>query len=123
MCYNDSRGLVMSIFNNADPWQIKRFLQQIKTYIKSGQYVLVPRNKNLNFIKQNGISISHVEHTIISLTVKDYVKGPDPDKNHIGEFVWVFRVDAFDTDVYIKLQLRDNSGWVISFHQSEEECL
>lgn len=111
----------MSIFNNPSESEIKHFLHEFKMKIVEGEYTLVNRDKNANFLRESGISMLSMEETILNLTTDDYCKGPDPDRNHIGDFVWVFCSNFENSQIYIKLQLRDEHGWMISFHEAEHE--
>ncbi|MCW0953776.1 type II toxin-antitoxin system MqsR family toxin [Weissella ceti] len=106
------------MYNDATEFQISLFLKEFRNKIRSHEYYLSPRKKNLDFIREWGLSVGAVEETICSLTSKDYIKGPDPDHNHVACFVWVFATTFVEKQVYIKLQLRDELGWIISFHEA-----
>ncbi|MFL4499151.1 type II toxin-antitoxin system MqsR family toxin [Weissella sp. MSCH1] len=111
----------MSIFNNPNDSEIDQFLHKFKMKMSQGEYTLVNRRKNTNFLREKGISILSMEETILNLTTSNYCKGPEPDRNHIGDFIWVFCSNFEDFQIYIKLQLRDEYGWLISFHEAEHE--
>lgn len=111
----------MSIFNRPNNAEINGFLRKFKIKMSKGEYTLVGRDKNTEFLREKGIAIRSMEETILELTASDYRKGPDPDRNHVGDFIWVFNSNFEDFQIYIKLQLRDEYGWLISFHEAEHE--
>ncbi|CAH1851851.1 type II toxin-antitoxin system MqsR family toxin [Convivina intestini] len=106
----------MDIFHQAQPAQIKSFLRKFKAKVRQQEYTLSPRAKNLEFLRRQGISIQAMEKIILALTANAYDKGPDPDRKHSSEWIWVFKTKIDGCNLYIKLQLRDDFGFIISFH-------
>lgn len=67
------------------------FLIQAKPLvnIKDG-FILVNRDKSLEFLMKYGLTIQDVKDTILSLTCADYISGPEKDRDAHGS-VWIFK--------------------------------
>ncbi|EGD50344.1 hypothetical protein TheetDRAFT_2850 [Thermoanaerobacter ethanolicus JW 200] len=50
--------------------EIKKFLNNAKELMKSGAFDFVPRKKNMDSIKEAGLTIKHVKEVIMDLTYK-----------------------------------------------------
>lgn len=94
---------------------IKKFLNKAKSLIKSGYFDFVPRKKNMDSIKEAGLTIKHVKEIIMDLTYKNYYRGPDDDigSNRHG-VVWEFGYEIDGINFYIKLKIE---------RRGEKECL
>lgn len=104
--------------------EIQSFLTKVKNLISIGNYVFIPRRKNLQALASLGLSIKDAEIEILELEVSDYYKGPkrDLDKNRSGS-IWEFKKNIDNFTFYIKLKI-DNDNRVsilkcLSFHEDE----
>lgn len=60
-----------------------------------------------------------MKQILLLIEIFDYFCGPSEDYNFHGEYIWVFSKWISRYQIYIKLQVRGNVGWVISFHEAE----
>jgi len=105
--------------------EIEKFLNKSKSLIKSGAFDFVPRKKNMDSIKEAGLTIKHVKEIILELNYKNYYRGPD---NDIGSYrkgvVWEFGYNIDGTDFYIKLKIEQRGDKeclvCLSFHKAEQ---
>lgn len=107
-------------------FQIQLFLTQIKETITSKNFVVIPRDKNNDFLAKTGMTPTERENIILSLESRHYVKGPASDHNNPKEKdIWVFKATYNGMDIYIKLKLLLDPdtdrffGKCLSFHESE----
>ena len=60
---------------------------------------------------------------ILGLSVPDYCKGPEPDKDRPGN-IWVFGKEIAEREIYIKLKIARIESYkiakCISFHPAEQ---
>jgi hypothetical protein len=98
--------------------EVKRAASRLK-----GIY-LVPREKNKATITKLGLTYSDIINTIKYLSIEDYFKGPEPDRDAAGD-LWFFCKEVSGTDIYIKLKISVRNGretvYCISFHEPEYE--
>lgn len=107
-----------------DRQSVESFLSNYKAAAKQSFRLARHRPKNMATLKQLGMHERECANQILSLTVEDYCKGPedDRDKGKGGEF-WFFgkRIEAHE--VYIKLKLVEigekKEALCISFHIAE----
>mgnify|MGYP002580634469 CR=1 FL=1 len=106
---------------------ISSFLAQAKKLISEGNYVFVPRRKNLAALANYGLTITDAKDEILDLMVTDYYKGPkqDFDKTQPGD-IWEFKKIVDDEQFYVKLKIQNIDGKNIlkclSFHEDEYSC-
>lgn len=110
----------MSISNRR---QVAMFLTEMKKALQEHSFHLQDRSKNLKTMAALGYTISDIKNTLLNLTVQDYVKGPEPDRdpNYSGDF-WFFGVETQKINLYIKLKLIDSHEkrvLCLSFHEEE----
>lgn len=104
--------------------EVSLFLVQAKALLSEGNYVFVPRNKNLQALANHGLAIEDAKDEILSLTVEDYYKGPkrDFDHNQPGD-IWEFKKIVDGEQFYVKLKIQDRNGTSIlkclSFHEDD----
>lgn len=101
----------------------RRFLSDFKHVVTSGSGVdLVRRHDTKTTMAFLGFTKKNVEDVILGLSVANYCRGPEADRNMPGE-VWEFGEDIEGYEVYIKLKLATVSGKqiakCISFHISQ----
>jgi hypothetical protein len=102
---------------------ILHFLKDFKELMGQGHYVVMNHYKNLQTLRDLGITARIRDEFILSIALENYTSGPNPDDLHPGDY-WVFgkRLDA--KEIYIKLKIVTyNNGneraVCISFHPSE----
>lgn len=102
-------------FNMTQIEDIKEFLNEAKSLMKSGSFDFVPRKKNMDSIKTTSLRIRHVKEIILDLNYKNYYRGPDDDigSNRQG-VVWEFGYEIDGINFYIKLKTEK---------RGEKECL
>lgn len=102
---------------------VQEFLSGYRAAAKES-FSLIHRPQNMATLKQLGMDKTGCLDQILSLTVEDYCKGPedDRDKGKGGEF-WFFGKRIEGHEVYIKLKLVEIGGkkeaLCISFHIAE----
>lgn len=83
---------------------------------------LVPRKGTLATLSILGFTKRNAEEILLSLSVTDYCKGPEADRDRHGE-VWIFGKEIESHEVYIKLKVAHIKGTkrakCISFHITE----
>ncbi len=101
----------------ATPQEITDFLKKFKQVL-SVDIVFIPRRDNVTTIAYLGITIAYVKTILSQLTYKDYICGPQSDKNRSGSMLWEFGVNLQGEDIYIKLSddFSFNRAKCISFH-------
>lgn len=101
----------------AAPEEITDFLKKFKIVLLSG-FIFIPRKKNLDTISLLGIKISYVKTLFAQLTYKDYINGPEKDKDRHGNLIWEFGIHIQGKEIYIKLSddFSFNRAKCISFH-------
>lgn len=103
---------------------ISDFLARSKNLLAAGQYIFVPRGKNLQALAANGLTIADAKREIMDLIVEDYYKGPkqDFDANQPGN-IWEFKKDIEGEVFYVKLKIQNVNGKDIlkclSFHEDD----
>lgn len=102
---------------------VRKFLLEFKKAATSGSGVdLVPRKNTRPTLLKLGLTTRNVEEILLSLSVADYCKGPEEDRDRPGE-VWFFGKEIEGYEVYIKLKVANVSGRAIakciSFHFAE----
>lgn len=101
--------------------EIVGFLYQFKFFsdLPNG-FNFVERKKNMDCIAELGISIGQVKKVIKDLTDKNYVSGPEPDKDYQSKKVWKFGYSLDEQELYIKLadDLGHSVAKCISFHKA-----
>lgn len=95
---------------------ILNFLKEFKIKVSAGEMNFIPRKINIDSLAALGMTIQDAENLILSLTEKEYCKGPESDNNGSSGNIWVFGA-AIETDlIYIKLKLDLDEAKCLSFH-------
>jgi len=99
---------------------VRQFLLKFKQIAASGNgVVLVPRKSTRPTLIELGLTKRNVEAILLSLSVADYCKGPEADRDRPGE-MWFFGKEVEGKEVYIKLKVAKVGGndiaKCISFH-------
>ncbi len=102
--------------------QVRKFLNVFKKAGEKERIRFVGREKNWDYLADTCITTSMREDALFSLSVLDYVEGPLPDKDMLGE-LWVFGAKVFGQEIYTKLKvvIKDERIFAkcISFHRPE----
>lgn len=99
---------------------VRDFLLEFKQAVtsESGVYI-VPRQETKQTLRKLGLTKKNLEEILLSLSVTDYHKGPEPDRDRPGQ-LWVFGKEVDGHEVYIKLKVFEVKGSklakCISFH-------
>lgn len=104
---------------DADRAVVNNFLKRFKTKMSSDGLIFVKRKPNLDSIAKLGFTIAEVERIILSLTEKNYSKGPETDDDGTAGEIWVFGVSEAGSEIYVKLKLDAAAAKCLSFHHSD----
>jgi len=116
--------------NVASKQQINSILLKIKECIQredGKNFILKNRDKNKATLAKLGWLPSHVKQEILTLTYKNYSKGPEQNKSSSGNrkgSVWTFGKTIEGLDIYIKIHVipfKVTKCVCISFHEEDEE--
>lgn len=97
-----------------DDSQIGLFLFRIKDILHNGTVQIIPREQNLNFMAERGISQDEVFDIITALTVDDCFDGPEPDRDPRWSSNWTvaeFGPVAEYGKLYLKLSICCDALW------------
>lgn len=100
------------------------FLAQAKKLLTAGNYVFVPRGKNLQDLSDHGLTVEDAKSEILDLVVGDYYKGPkrDFDPDQPGD-IWEFKKTVGEKPFYVKLKIQNRNGKdvlkCLSFHEDD----
>lgn len=102
--------------------EISKFLNEFKTIAKCRGVYFVTREEFIATLTALGITRSICRDELLSLSVVDYCRGPEDDRDRPGQ-VWVFGKRFEGTELYIKLKLAKVGKEIIakclSFHRAE----
>ena len=99
---------------------INGFLYQFKYFATSGGFRFIERDKNLKTLAELGIPEPQALGDIIMpLTYRNYIKGPEQDRDCPKYNVWMFESKYEDTKLYVKLSdnFNNNLAKCISLHK------
>ena len=86
--------------------QINLFLIKLKESIEKGNFAVIRREKNNEFLAREGMTPEERENVILGLQTKDYESGPEKDYDNPNEKdIWKFKRKYLGKDIYIKLKL------------------
>ena len=103
--------------------QILNFLKDFKELMGQGHYYVKEHHKNIQVLRDLGITARIRDEIILSVAIEDYSSGPNPDEYHPG-YYWIFGKNIDAVEIYIKLKIVTyNNGneraVCYSFHSSE----
>jgi hypothetical protein len=103
--------------------QILNFLKDFKELMGQGYYFVKEHHKNVQALRDLGITARIRDEIILSVAIEDYSSGPNPDEYHPG-YYWIFGKNIDAVEIYIKLKIVTyNNGneraVCYSFHSSE----
>ena len=85
--------------------KVRKFLKEFKQIASKGRGIdVIPRRENIENLAQLGLTRKNRNDEIMTLSVADYCKGPEPDKDKPGE-VWIFGKQIGSKEVYVKLKI------------------
>ncbi|KJW13815.1 type II toxin-antitoxin system MqsR family toxin [Levilactobacillus spicheri] len=98
--------------------EILTFLRAFKRALAQGDWEIVQRRAD--YAQMTEMTPTAIKLTLLALTPRDYVAGPEGDRDRPGEYLWKFRKDdAAVPNLYIKVKLTPQGhAKVISFHPS-----
>lgn len=120
-------GLCNSRVNmNTTKDDVRNFLIEFKARAsQKGGLFIVPRDVNIVCMAQLGLTDRTLRMELLSLSVEDYYKGPEPDEDpsKSGKEVWMFGKIINGCEVYIKLKNFDvgphKRAKCLSIHQAD----
>lgn len=103
--------------------EVEAFLKKWKSAC-ANQLSIVQRAKNRDSLACLGWTFTTAKEKLKTLTVQNYIKGPEPDRDKPGEF-WFFGINSTQGDVYVKVKIFECAGKYfakcVSFHLAEYE--
>lgn len=102
---------------------VRDFLLEFKQVATGGSGIdIVPRAETRPTLARLGLTKANAEEILLALSVTDYCKGPEPDRDRPGN-VWFFGLEIEGHEVYIKLKVAqvgdEQISKCISFHVAE----
>lgn len=103
--------------------RVQELIDRLNTQYKMGNFLLLPRSKNHNFIREIGWFPSQVlEYISEELEIYDYIIGPEAHhKPGNSGAIWIFGKEIEEYPVYIKVWDKKDEMICISFHESTKE--
>ena len=84
----------------------------------------VPRQKNIEGLKSLGITMKIARELLQSISIENYVSGPELDRDKGTQDIWVFGLILGQAQVYIKIKMYQVQGTnkckCLSFHPAEK---
>ncbi|MEA3428376.1 MAG: type II toxin-antitoxin system MqsR family toxin [Thermodesulfobacteriota bacterium] len=103
--------------------KIAFFLKEFKQLVQEGGLYVVNRPEHQKSLVDLGLTKEACKVEILGLSVTDYCKGPQPDKDRPGD-IWVFGKEFAGREVYIKLKIAQvespKIAKCISFHAAKQ---
>ena len=85
------------------------FLKEFKQLVQEEGLYVVNRLNHQESLAELGLTKEACKIEILGLSVTDYCKGPQPNKDRPGD-IWVFGKKIAGREVYIKLKMHKLSG-------------
>lgn len=84
---------------------VRDFLLEFKQAVTNGTGIdMVPRVETRATLAQLGLTKANLEEILLGLSVTNYCKGPEADRDRRGS-VWIFGCTIEGHEVYIKLKV------------------
>ncbi len=84
---------------------VRDFLLEFKQVATSGSGVdIIPRAEMRPTLAQLGLTMANLEELLLGISVADYCRGPELDRDRPGS-IWIFGREIEDQEVYIKLKV------------------
>ena len=102
--------------------EIRDFLVEFKKIMTKGRGLdLVNRRENIDTLAKMGLTKKNLIEEIMTLSVKNYCQGPEPDRDRPGD-IWVFGKHIGGGEIYIKLKIaqvgKEMVAKCLSFHEA-----
>lgn len=101
---------------------VRDFLLEFKRVGAEGGVDIVPRRETRPTLTKLGLTKANVAELLLGLSVTDYCRGPEPDRDQPGN-IWVFGREIEGEEVYIKLKVAQvgdqRVAKCLSFHIAE----
>lgn len=107
---------------------VASFLKEFKQLAVTNKIIFVSRLKNHTSLIKLGFTKQNCSQEILSLSVANYVKGPDADHDpsKSGD-IWCFGKRICGAEIYIKLKIfkveKQLHAKCISFHEAEHSII
>jgi hypothetical protein len=100
---------------------IRTVLKDIKKNVAMNGCRPVPRDKNINFMREHFLDDNDLKEIMLDLSPKQCIGGPEPDKRGDDGFVLKFKSSYLDDKlIYIKVRYNPpDEVSIISFHEDE----
>lgn len=103
--------------------EVEEFLREARELIVQNRIFLVPREQNLLWIEELGLTIEQLWETVGRLSVNNYSAGPEEDRDGSGTYLWIFGGTVEKQATYIKLKIEEHRRGKIlkclSFHAAQ----
>jgi hypothetical protein len=101
--------------------EVKEFLLRFRCIVGDPSRLFLlrkhPGSDNLACLLELGWTEAQAKAEVFRLTVENYSKGPESDRDREGQEVWVFCREIQSREVYIKLVVtQDGRAKLLSFH-------
>lgn len=102
---------------------VRNFLFEFKKIAScAGGIDIVPRQDTMSTLAQLGLTKTNLKNILLGLSVVDYCKGPEDDRDQSGQ-IWFFGASIDGHDIYIKLKIAQvgskRIAKCISFHVAQ----
>lgn len=103
--------------------EIEKVLVDMRQAIDSGRFQPICRDKNRKTLAILGLTWKDVKEEIYELTVRNYISGPEVDRdNPRSDYFWMFKKRIDGEIIYIKFKLmyqEDGRVKIVSLHLDE----
>lgn len=112
---------IISGGNVTERSQVELFLSEFRRCWPP-KCMVISRSANIKALAELGLTPKQRCDIILSLTSKDFVKGPVSDQANLTGTIWIFGKRVNGTEIYIKLKMYNvkgrNYAKCISFHKA-----
>ena len=102
---------------------VEHILRDMRFALQNNKMSVVRRDKNMRTLAQKGWLWSDVKVAMMALTYKDYIKGPETDRDEpASDMFWIFKPHIDNEIFYVKFKIqyqKDGSVKTLSFHIDE----
>jgi hypothetical protein len=99
---------------------VKKYLFEVKREICQKKYQFIQRRKNVDFLKEYGLTLDDMLLVLLDLSPNDYISGPEEDRDTKQGAIWKFKYTLDEIQIYIKINYNPpNDINIISFHEEE----
>ncbi|MCW8935167.1 MAG: hypothetical protein OQK98_10620 [Gammaproteobacteria bacterium] len=106
--------------------KVVEFLRNFKHATSERGVFIIPRDSTLLTLKQLGMTKRNLQDELLALSLTNYSKGPERDRDQVGE-LWIFGKVIARHEMYIKLKIfnvdSEYHAKCISFHVAKYPLL